>query len=252
MLLSNYYYQPDPLTPLHSTISDQSSIFFPVVDFVSSVIRQENLSHRAINIMSLPKHPRLSLIHGIIGFIACFGGMAAVIKLMLMAYNDELNILSLAGVKVDSSQMKTFSDKFEFTVKYWTPGLVWLYFYIHIVIFRRFATGALIPNTQIEYLVANQRSILTQSIEQFLFAVVTQMAILPYLTSSQVINVIPVANLLFFVGRLFFWLGYPKFRTLGVVTTMAPFSVMLWFLTVQFTRENNLLSLAGLGQAVPK
>ena len=202
--------------------------------------------------MSLPKHPRLSVLHGIIGLIAGVGGMTAVIKIMLMAYNNELNILSLAGVKVDSNQLKSFADKFEFTVKYWTPGLVWLYFYIHVVIIRRFVTGALIPNTQIEYLVANQRSILTQSIEQFLFAVVTQMAVLPYLTSTQVINVIPVANLLFFLGRLFFWLGYPKFRTLGVVTTMAPFSVMLWFLTVQFTRDNNLLQLAGIGQAVPK
>lgn len=202
--------------------------------------------------MSLPKHPKLNLLHALIGLVAGVGSMVFVIKAMLMAYNNELNILSSAGIKVNAGQLQTFSDKLEFTVKYWTPGLVWLYFYIHVVIVRRFMTGALIPNTTIEYLVANQRSILTQSIEQFLFAVVTQMAALPYLTGGQIVNIIPLANLLFFVGRLFFWIGYPKFRTLGVVTTMAPFSVMLWFLTVQFVRDNNLLQLVGSGQEVPK
>ena len=191
--------------------------------------------------MSLPEHPKLSIRYAILAFIEGIAGFGLVLGLLFLAYTDRLNLLSLAGVQVNTSEIKSFADKFEFTVKHWTPGLVWLYFYIHLVMLRRLNARAVIPNTTREYLVANQRSILTQTVEQFIFAVVTQAAVLPYLTPIQVVNIIPLANLLFFVGRIFFWLGYPIYRTFGMVVTMAPFSLILWFLTIQYTRENNLI-----------
>lgn len=196
--------------------------------------------------MSLPKHPKISPVHRLVAGAALVAGFAVVLKSMHMAYLGQLSPLKSIGVKVNVETMKTFSDKLEFASKYWTAGLVWLYFYVHVVILRRFTSGALVPNTNIEYQVADQRSILTNSIEQFLMTVVAQVAVLGYLTPVQVTNIIPLVNGFYLVGRITFWLGYPKLRTLGMILTMAPCSVMIWFLSYQFYKTHNLAALVGL------
>lgn len=191
---------------------------------------------------NLPKQPKVGFVVRSIAVAAIVAGFSVVLKTMSLAYNNELSVLKLAGVKVNTETIKTYSDKLEFTAKYWTLGLFWLYFYIHVVIIRRFATGALVPNTSIEWQVSDQKSILTNSVEQFLLSIVAQAAVVAYLTPVQVTNIIPLVNAFFLGGRVLFWLGYPKFRTLGVVTTMAPNSVLIWFLTYQFLKTHNLLS----------
>lgn len=71
--------------------------------------------------------------------------------------------------------------------------------------------------------------------EQFVLAVVSQTAVLPYLTATQVLHMIPLFNGLFLIGRILFWMGYPKRRSFGFVTGMVPSSIAIWYAVYQFT-----------------
>ena len=163
-----------------------------------------------------------------------------------MAHRNELNVLAMAGSPVQPHNITTFADKLQFTAQYWTPGLVWLLFNIHIVIYGRLTCGALIPNTKIEYQVANKRNILTHTIEQLTLAVFTQVVVLPYLTATQVINIIPLLNIYFVIGRLIFWLGYPWYRTPGVGFSMYPHGLTLVFAMANFLAQHKILFLSSV------
>lgn len=191
---------------------------------------------------TVPDPPKFTIGLLLIAIAASIFGLTLVCITMYFAYVGELSILKAFGVEKDPESMKTFSDKLEFTIKYWIFGLIWLYFYIHVVIMKRITSGALVPNTTVEYRVANAKSILTNSFEQMFVSLLAQSVAIVYLTPAQVINVIPLANILFYIGRIAFWLGYPKFRTLGVVVTGAPNSLLIWFSIYCVAKEHNLLS----------
>lgn len=194
--------------------------------------------------MSLPEHPKVKAFTLFIVASVSIAQWSFFIKTLLMAYKNELNVLSMAGIHVQPQNMTTFPDKLQFTAKYWTPGLIWLLSNIILVIFGRLTTGAVVPNTKIEYKVANQRNILTQTIEQLTLAVFTQMAVLPYLTATQVMNIIPLLNIYFFIGRVIFWLGYPWYRTPGVGFSMYPHMLTMIFLLASFLAEHKILFLS--------
>lgn len=191
---------------------------------------------------ALPEHPKLGFVYRMIAAAEIAAIFAVVLKTMSMAYNNELSILKLAGVSVQAETLVSYSNKLEFTAKYWTLGLAWMYFYIHVVMMRRGATGAIVPNTNLEWKVSDQKSVLTNTVEQFILSIVAQAVVISYLTPVQVTNIIPLVNVFYFVGRILFWLGYPKYRTAGLVSTMAPSSVLIWFVSYQFLKTHNLLS----------
>lgn len=196
--------------------------------------------------MSLPEHPKIRVTSLLFVVSASIALMSFVVKTLLMAHRNELNILAMAGVKVDSQNITTYTDKLQFTAKYWTPAVLWFLFNIHLVIFARLTNGVIIPNTKIEYLIANHRNILAQTVEQTVFAVFTQMAVLPYLSVGQMINIIPLLNCFFLAGRLVFWLGYPHYRSPGVGMSMYPHAVTLLFVVAHFLQEHKILALSSV------
>ena len=82
--------------------------------------------------------------------------------------------------------------------------------------------------------VAGARSWLQNSMEQFILSVMTQLAICTWLTASQMIC-IPIVVVLFFVGRILYWIGYLNptknrvNRSFGFPLTFIPTTVMIVF-----------------------
>jgi len=76
--------------------------------------------------------------------------------------------------------------------------------------------------------------VLQNSMEQFILSVMTQLAICTWLTASQMIC-IPIVVVLFFVGRILYWIGYLNptknrvNRSFGFPLTFVPTTVMIVF-----------------------
>ena len=150
--------------------------------------------------------------------VVCFG-------LLSLVYTGRLRIF----FPKHNLDLNTFSEKMEFAARYWFIGLFWLYFTTHIVVFRRFVCKAINPLSGNDDLVEESVNINTNSIEQFIQNVVAQICIIANLEGGKVIQVIPMMNVFFLLGRICFWFGYPKYRAFGMTMTMFPTSLAIYF-----------------------
>ena len=141
-------------------------------------------------------------------------------------------------------------SKLQFTARYWIMGLAWLYFYIHIVLGKRIRTGAINPLSGQDHLVQEPKNIFTNSLEQFVMFIVAQLCAITYATPVQVINLIPLLNAFHMLGRILFWVGYPKYRGLGFNMTLAPTSILFYYSGYQFLTQQLGLTLTNLPQSV--
>ena len=55
-----------------------------------------------------------------------------------------------------------------------------------------------------------------------LLSLITQVSLIAFLTADETLKLIPLLNLLWVVGRVTFYLGYPKYRSFGFATTYMP------------------------------
>ncbi|KAI1279040.1 hypothetical protein HDE_14117 [Halotydeus destructor] len=149
-------------------------------------------------------------------------------------------VLKLGGA-TQAATLKNFSAKAEFTVRYWILPMVWIVLAIFNVGRGRGKHNALNPLTANEPLVQVQKNILTNSIEQTLFTFGVQLSMLPYLTADQVLKFIPLINVLFFVGRFLFAIGYPNYRSTGFGMTHFPTLFACMWTFYKFQREHMAL-----------
>lgn len=115
-----------------------------------------------------------------------------------------------------------------------TPGVVWLLFCTFYVISKRVGTPAEVPTSGHEHLTQSAKNIFLNSLEQFIMFFVSQLILVSYLTSKQVLNLIPTLNLLFIVGRITFWLGYPMNRSFGMTLNFAPLFVTMSYIGYRY------------------
>ena len=165
-----------------------------------------------------------------------YGGLlvvAAVIlcfTLTIMAHTGRLKIL----YPRNAINLVTFSEKLEFASRYWILGLFVLYFTTHVVIFKRFISKAINPLSGHEYLVEADVKINTNSYEMFVYNVFAQTTLMTCLDNHKILVIIPLMNVLFFVGRILFWLGYPKYRAFGMTLSMIPASMGMFYALNEF------------------
>lgn len=160
-----------------------------------------------------------------IAFVAMIGSSALIMYTMKLASEGKLRILAGKGIPKDGA--KTYATKLEFTVKYWLLPLIWFKLNIYLVILKRVPSKAVNPLDGHERIVEGVKNILTNTVEQMIASLVMQSILISFLTPDEVVNFVPLINVLFFVGRITFWLGYPLFRTFGFMTTSIPTSIGL-------------------------
>jgi len=134
--------------------------------------------------------------------------------------------------------MKTYSNKLEFTVKHLSLGVLWSLISILMVILRRLSIGAINPlaNQNREMYLKRPAMVLQNSLEQFIISSFGQISLISYIPNWAVVKVVPWINFLFFVGRISFTIGCPKYRTFGMLMTLAPNIGMTCFITLNWMR----------------
>lgn len=119
-----------------------------------------------------------------------------------------------------------FIWKLEYTVRWSILPISWLIFYLHIVATKRGFSTAANPLSGNEHIVEMNKNIFVNSIEQFVISFAAQISLITWIRGIDTQIIIPMVNILFVVGRVLFWLGYPKGRSPGMVLTMFPSLLM--------------------------
>lgn len=116
-----------------------------------------------------------------------------------------------------SVKLDTLQDRLVFTLRYESIQLVWIILAMYNVIRKRLSTPALDPTRGYERLVQNAKNILNNSIEHGLVFMISQLIISTDITPELCGRMIPMLNILYFVGRLLYAIGYPNNRSFGFV-----------------------------------
>jgi len=142
--------------------------------------------------------------------------------------------VNLAG-NVTAEKLTGFGVKSEFVFRYQILSVLWLLFNVQAVIYNRLKVPqALDPLSGHESATQANRNILQNSVEQLLITLITQLSVISYLSGYYVIRVIPLMNLFYFIGRIAFFIGYPRYRTFGFITTQVPPLIAAAFAAYRF------------------
>ena len=162
------------------------------------------------------------------------GTLAALIFIGVSTWIVWTGRVNLAG-SVTAEKLTGFGVKSEFVFRYQILSVLWLLFNVQAVIYNRLREPqALDPLSGSEHATQANRNILQNSVEQLLITLITQLSVISYLNGYYVIRVIPLMNLFYFVGRITFFIGYPRYRTFGFITTQAPPLIAAAFAAYRF------------------
>ncbi|RWS17039.1 hypothetical protein B4U79_13193 [Dinothrombium tinctorium] len=157
--------------------------------------------------------------------VAAIGTVAAIILMVFTTYLVMNDIIRLNG-NTKWQELTTYASRLEFTMRYQVLGVTFLILASFLVMAVRVRTPAVDPLAGYEYLTQRQRNILTNSLETFVMLSFSQFIVISNLTSQLIVKIIPLVNVLYFIGRFAFLLGYPKYRTFGVILSFTPITAL--------------------------
>jgi len=126
--------------------------------------------------------------------------------------------------------------RWEYVLRHSTLGVLWLLFCFGYVGIQRSNTPAMDPSAGYEHVTQMSKNIFLNSLEQFVMSVFSQLILVTYLEPKYVLNVIPAMNIMFFVGRVLFWWGYPHKRGIGFGLGFYPTVSALLYITYRYVR----------------
>lgn len=155
--------------------------------------------------------------------IATFAFVLSIAFLSGVYYVVMNDIVRLYPSSIREELLKGFNSRAEYALRYQTLLLAWLVFNVNSVIYVRLTRKALNPLIEsTEKHAQMQKNILTNSFEQIVLSVFLQLAFASFADPSFAMRIIPAINVVQFIGRIAFFLGYPWYRTFGVSLTMSP------------------------------
>ena len=155
-----------------------------------------------------------------LAFLGAFAGWIIVGVLFSVLLFQGFTLVRLTDVPFAPGNVSIddFIWKLEYTVRWSILPISWLIFYLHIVATKRGFSNAANPLSGNEHIVEMNKNIFTNSIEQFVISFAAQVSLITWIRGIDTQVIIPVVDILFVVGRVLFWLGYPKRRSLGIFT----------------------------------
>lgn len=166
---------------------------------------------------------------------AAFAFMGFVVYLML---NNRMPDLS-GGTK--AKDLVDYSSKSMFVMRFQAVNVAWLLFSMFYVISKRVGSGAVNPLAGYESRVEIASKHFANTIEQFILALASQLVLITFIDSTQIIKFIPLLNLLFIIGRITFWLGYPRYRAFGFMVCSVPITTTIVYNLYQFVKIYKLV-----------
>lgn len=110
-----------------------------------------------------------------------------------------------------------------------------------LVALGRLSTGAHDPFSGLEHLVEVRRRVQVNTFEQSVLSLLAQFSLLPHLPIDVLVPLFATMNALFAMGRLAFWLGYPKHRTFGFSIGFIPSGYAILYSVHRFALTLGLL-----------
>ena len=158
----------------------------------------------------VPSHQKFTLCAK---FGAVFAGLLLPVTWFAVVQEE---YVTLAPPHITPSKLMSYSEKLEFTSKYFVLIGIWIAINVLLVAIQRSWTNRLNPTEDGSTPEVDKwNQILRNSIEQSVLVIVTQMALLSYLDGNLVLKLVPLVNIGWFVGRLLFAIGYPMHRGFG-------------------------------------
>ena len=132
-------------------------------------------------------------------------------------------------VKTTAKELEDLQSRIGFVFRYSTFGVMWVVVCLLSVISIRVRSPANDPTAGCEHLVQNAKNILNNSFEQLVMAVLSQLILVQHLDGEHTLNFIPALTLLFIVGRITYWLGYPQHRLFGFSLNITPLCITMFY-----------------------
>ena len=141
---------------------------------------------------------------------------------------------------MNGRSLNDLGPRVKFVLQQTVPGLIWLGFCVINVIASRKKDDVMLPRDDTES-IEHAKNILTNSIEQFIMLFASQLSLVTYLTGRQALNIIPSINLLYIIGRIFFFLGYPKRRSFGFLLGFEPILMTMAYVGYRYITSYRLV-----------
>jgi len=161
------------------------------------------------------------------------------IAVLSVVFVDD-QILNLNIGSTSAVQISSYWHKLEYVLCYQTLGIAWILFTMFYVISKRANCIAIDPTRVTEESgpgLSVARNIMQNSIEQFLMSAFAQIISISFIDKALLIRVIPLINILFIIGRITFWLGYPKYRTFGFMCSAIPNTLLINYNLIKFIQN---------------
>lgn len=169
---------------------------------------------------------------------AFIGSLVCVVFIAILSFimidDNYLNI----GSNGLAFPISSYWHKLEFVLCYQSIGISWILFNMFYVISKRVNTRAIDPTADDnDSGVLMARNIMQNSIEQFLMSAFAQIISISFIDSSLITKTIPLINILFLIGRITFWLGYPRYRTFGFMCSAIPNTLLINYNLIKFIQS---------------
>jgi len=155
------------------------------------------------------------------------------------------------NVRMNEPSMSSLVESLGFTLRCLAvSSVVMLFWNIVATIAKRVTNGKVVGNPLQgnEHLMLVHQRILQNTLEQFAMHSFSLLSLATFLGPATV-KFIPLACGLFTIGRITFWIGYPRNRTFGFILTMFPTSLVITA-NMYFAYKFGLLSSSGAADAL--
>lgn len=155
-----------------------------------------------------------------VGAVLATSSLIFMIGFALLVHYD---IVRLHPSNTTAETIHGYAGRVEFTLRYQTLLVFWLVFNTLATIYGRITTKAFNPlEEKSEQRVQLFKNVLTNSFESVITSVFSQLIFVSFATPPTILKVIPLVNIIQFVGRVTFFAGYPLKRAFGFCTTFVP------------------------------
>lgn len=153
---------------------------------------------------------------------------SAIILMGVLTLLVHLETIKLYPSTMNVDLVKGYAGRLEYAFRYQTLLVSWLVFNILATIGGRFKSKALNPlDETTEEKVQIHKNILTNSFEQILVSVIAQLIFVSFASPESVLKFIPLINIIQFIGRICFFVGYPMKRAFGFQCSILPNIVLV-------------------------
>lgn len=154
------------------------------------------------------------------GAILGVGSTLFMLGSLLLVWNE---VISLHPKKMNAEILKGFAPRVEYALRYQTLLVTWLLINVCLTMFNRVKSRAFNPlDETTETGVQMINRVLTNSFESIVISVLAQLIFVSFAEPATILKLIPLINIIQFIGRVTFLAGYPLRRAFGYMCTLWP------------------------------